>query len=732
MLADTITTSLTPQEIQIARQRLGREPNALEWALIEVEWSEHCSYKSSKPFISQLPTDGDNVLVGPGYDSGAIDIGDGFILTAHMESHNHPSAVDPYGGAATGIGGVVRDILCMGTTPIALLDSLRFGDITRSPHSRWLMKNVVRGIADYGNCIGVPTVAGEIEFDECYERNCLIDVVCVGLGKKDELLLARATNPGDSIFLVGGSTGRDGIHGANFASRILNVNADRERSAVQIPDPFTKKMIIEATLEANLAGVLGGCKDLGGGGLATGLSEIAEKGGTGIEVHIEKIPVREPDMNPMEIMISESQERMLLIVKKGSEDRLREVVSKYGISSALIGEVTPTCMLSVYQSERILAQLPTEFLANAPIIHRKSREPIAKRPITRSKTLQNFKEILLTLLASPTIASKEWIYRQYDHEVGIRTVVKPGKADAAVLRLPNGKFVAIKADGNSRYCDLDPYSGAASMLAECCRNIVAVGAEPVALLDHCQFGNPNDEEIFGAFTMAVRGIADLARVLRLPCIGGKVSFYNEDGEKGKAISSSPVITVIGIVEKPEYVTTLEFKEEHETIIAVGKTKEDVCGSEYYNLIGTKGGLPPALDFWLEARTQNAVLRCIRNGLVTACHDCSNGGIATSLSEMAIAGAKGASVDLTSLPMDPMGDGEGLFSESNSRFILTTREAAGALRELKKLKVPAAVIGAVGGDSLNFTLSHSKFECSLDALRAAYATSIERIMEPWLK
>ena len=732
MIANTITCSLTPEEVRFTRQSLGREPNELEWALIDAEWSEHCSYKSSRAVISQLPTGGDHVLVGPGYDSGVIEIGDGLILTAHIESHNHPSAVDPYGGAATGIGGVVRDILCMGTRPIALLDSLKFGDITKSDHSKWLLKNVVRGIADYGNCIGVPTVAGEIEFDECYERNCLVDVICIGLGRKDELLLAQATSPGDSIFLVGGSTGRDGIHGATFASRVLAADSDRDRSAVQIPDPFTKKMIIEATLEANRAGVMRGCKDLGGGGLATGLSEIADKGESGIDVHLEMIPLREPDMSPIEIMISESQERMLLIAKNGSESKLEAIMAKYEVSSARIGEVTSTQMLTIFRGGKPIAQLPTDFLANAPIIQREARQPKLNAPTGKIIHDEDLEQILIGLLSSPTIASKEWVYGQFDHEVGIRTIVKPGQGDAAVLRLPNGKFVAIKSDGNSRICELDPYIGAAGILAESCRNITAVGAKPIALLDHCQFGNPNDEEVFWSFSRAVKGIADLARVLHLPCVGGKVSFYNEDEEKHQAIKSSPVITVIGIVDKPDHVTTMNLKLDNEIIIAVGKTKPEVNGSEYHNHFGSRGGAPPTLDFQLEGQTQNAVLECIKHGYVTACHDCARGGLAVTLSEMAIRGERGATVDLTTSPMESLTDDELLYSESNSRFILTTNKRDDVLETFQRFNVPAAAIGVVGGESVNITLQHDKLECALSKLQTAYTKSLEMILEPWRK
>lgn len=730
MLVGDIETTLTPAEMQCARQQLGREPNALEWAMIDAEWSEHCSYKSSRPILKQLPTTGKRVLLGPGYDSGVVDIGDGYILTLHIESHNHPSAIDPYGGAATGIGGVVRDILCMGTMPIALMDSLKFGDITTSDHSKWIMKNVIRGIADYSNCIGVPTVAGEIEFDECFERNCLVDVACVGLGRKDELLLAQATNPGDSICLIGGSTGRDGIHGATFASRTLTVDSEKERSAVQIPDPFTKKLIIEATLEASSSGILRGCKDLGGGGLTTGLSEIADKGGTGIEVFLEKIPIRESDMSPIETLISESQERMLLVVKRGSEEVLNRIMTKFGVSYSRIAEVTSAGSVIVKQSEETLANLPTSFLANAPIIRRNTRLPRVRKQEPEPPVPENLEKVLLNLISSPTVASKEWVFRQYDHEVGIRTVAKPGEADAAVLKLPNGKLAAIKVDGNARFCDLDPYLGAASVLAECCRNVVAVGAEPMAFLDHCQFGDPNDEEIFWAFSMSVKGIADFAKALSLPCVGGKVSFYNQDEETGKAIKSSPVITVLGIVEMQRDLTKSAFKKDGEFVVSVGKTKPELGGSEYYHLLGLSGGTPPELDFEVERNSQAAVLDCIRKGLINACHDCSKGGLGVALAEMCIAGGKGVAVDLRSISPRELRDDELLFSESNSRFVLSTEKPDKLLATLSARNVPAAVIGTVRGSSFELLLHHSNLHSELNAIQEAYTRSLERILEPW--
>ena len=483
MKAAGMELSLTKEEMEYARKFLEREPNSLEWAMIDAEWSEHCSYKSSKPMLKLLPTKGRRVLLGPGYDSGVVDIGDGYVATVHIESHNHPSAIDPYGGAGTGIGGVIRDILCMGTRPIALLDSLRFGHIEESEHSRWLFKYVVRGIADYGNCTGIPTVAGEVEFDESFEKNCLVDVVCLGVGGKKGLVLAEASDPGDAVILVGGSTGRDGIHGVTFASKVLTERSEEDRSAVQIPDPFTKKLIIEATLEAVLTGYVCGLKDLGGGGLTCGISEMADKGGRGIELEISRIHLREGDMNPTEVMISESQERMVFVVENGKEGEVCKIFDKYEIPYAVIGRVVREPNVVVTQNGKNIADLPTQFLANAPIIPRRAIKPRLKKAKPEFEPPKDLSKTLLRLLSSPNIASKEWVFRQYDHEVGVRTVVKPGQGDAAVLKLPNGKFAAIKADGNSKYCHLDPYRGGASCVAEACRNVVAVGAEPVAMLD---------------------------------------------------------------------------------------------------------------------------------------------------------------------------------------------------------------------------------------------------------
>jgi len=587
MTNNELEVGLTSEEKAVLRKRLGREPNNLEWGIIDAEWSEHCSYKSSKSILKQLPTTGKNVVLGPGFDAGVVDVGDGYIISFHIESHNHPSAIDPYGGAATGIGGVVRDILAMGTRPIALLDSLHFGDIEQSINSRWLLKNVVKGISDYGNCIGIPTVAGEVNFDESFEKNCLVDVICLGLGKKKDLVLAEAKYPNDIVVLVGGYTGRDGIHGVTFASKTLSKDSESDRSAVQIPNPFIKKLIIEATLEAIETGYVTGLKDLGEGGLACGISETADKGGRGIDIDISQIPLRENNMTPTETMISESQERMIFIIKKGYEKDILRIFDKYELPYSVIGEVKSHSSLVIKNKNITIGNLPINDIVNAPLINRKAIKPKYISKLIRIKATKhygNISEIILKLISSPNISSKDWIYNQYDHEVGIRTVVRPGESGAAILRLDNGKFLSVKVDGNSKHCYLDPYNGAAGVLAEVCRNIISTGAEPLAMINHCQFGDPSNPEVFWTFKESVRGMADYCSKLDLPCVGGKVSFYNEDSNTGAAIKPSPIVSVIGLIDDSEHIRRIRVDNEDDIIMLLGSTYPEMGGSEYYEYI----------------------------------------------------------------------------------------------------------------------------------------------------
>ncbi len=726
--------NLTEEEMRYAIRKLGRELNPVEWAMLEAEWSEHCSYKSSKQLLKQLPTKGPRVLVGPGFDAGVVDVGDGWVVTLHIESHNHPSAIDPYGGAATGVGGVVRDILSLGTRPIALLDPLRFGSL-QSPHSRWLFDNVVRGIGDYGNCIGVPTVGGEVEFDESFERNCLVDVVCVGLGRKNKLVLAEARHPGDQVYLVGGSTGRDGIRGASFASRVLTEKSDKERSAVQVPDPFTKKLIIEAVLEAVEAGIVRGMKDLGGGGLTCGLSEIAAKGGTGMEVDLDRVRTREPNMGPAEILISESQERMVLIIKRQDEQKLVSILDKYEVSYAKIGQVTKDGLFTIQHGGDIVAKAPTRFVAEAPLALRTAKRPayidqLASTPDPTEP--RQLKEPFLQLLASPNIASKEWVYRQYDHEVGLRTIVRPGDGNSAVLRLPNGRSLSVTTDGNSKHCYLDPYWGTIGVLSEACTNLITTGAEPVAIVDHLQFGNPGSPEVYWTFKESVRAIADYLRTIRLPCVGGKVSFYNEDETTGRAIKPSPVIAAIGLRERKTQKIGPALQHENDDLIIIGITSPEMGGSEYYEHVhGLVGGRVPRVNLKTEKPLQRAVLKAIRSGLVNSAHDVSKGGLAVTLAEMAFQGGRGFSVDLNKVPGKVSRTDYLLFSETRSRLILESRpkNTNRLIAALKRAGIRAAVIGKVQGNSLELHTKNSQLiNVPISTARDAWTNAIPHAME----
>jgi phosphoribosylformylglycinamidine synthase len=729
--------NLTSEEIEYAIKKLQREPNEIEWAMLEAQWSEHCSYKSSKPLLRQLPSKGSRVLVGPGFDAGVIDVGDGWVVSFHIESHNHPSAIDPYGGAATGVGGVVRDILSLGTRPIALLDPLRFGSI-ESPHTQWLFDNVVRGIADYGNCIGVPTVGGEVEFDPSFERNCLVDVVCVGLGRKDKLVLGEARNPGDLVYLVGGRTGRDGIRGASFASKTLTEKSDTERSAVQVPDPFTKKLIIEAILEAVDADILRGMKDLGGGGLTCGLSEIAAKAGTGVEIDLNKVQTREPNMQPAEIMISESQERMLLLIRERDENKLVSILDKWELGYSKIGRVTKEDRLVVAQGDKVVANAPAKFIAEAPLTPRSTRRPAYLDVIaeTLEPTLpEDLEQTLLQVLSTPEIASKEWVYRQYDHEVGIRTLIKPGQADSALLRLPNKRSLALTTDGNSKQCYADPYWGTMGIVSEAFCNLVASGAEPVAVVDHLQFGDPGNPEVYWTFKEAIRAISNYLNALRVPCVGGKVSFYNEDSTSRKAIKPSPVIAAMGLVESKTPRILQALRKEGNDVVIVGNTSNEMGGSEYYEHIHQlTAGKVPRVNLKKEKILLRSLLKILRSGRVESAHDISKGGLSVALAEMSIQGRKGIAVELDKVPNKTNRTDNLLFSESRSRFVLETRpkNTARIVSSFKRLGIPAAKVGTVTDNGIEFFSKGLSIITipTADASRA-WSEAIPRAMEATL-
>ncbi len=713
--------TLTNQELEYLERELRRKANDIELEAVGAQWSEHCSYKSSKKYLRLLPTKGKYVMVGPGYDAGVIDIGDGYILTVHIESHNHPSAIEPFGGAATGVGGVIRDIISMGTRPIALLDALRFAPLLESNHSvsksKWLFKNVVKGIADYGNCIGIPTVGGEIEFDPSFQDYCLVDVAAIGLGRKDEVIKNEA-EADDMIILAGGPTGRDGIRGASFASRTLEVE---NRSAVQIPDPFLEKLLLEATMEAVKERSLKCIKDLGGGGLACCLSETSDNVRRGFDVDLTKVHVRESHMMANELMISESQERMLYITDKSKLSILQAILEKYGIKYSIIGTVQEHQDLVIRHLGKVVMHMPSHLVAHAPLADRAAKRPryLDKlKTISRPMQPSNLGKALLLLLANPSIASKRWVYQQYDHEVGLRTVIKPGSGDATVMKLDNGKFIALKLDGNSKHCYLDPYQGTLGCLSEGFRNIVSVGAEPIAVLDHLQFANPEDPEIYWTFVQAVNAIADYCKFMEVPVVGGKVSFYNETA-KGP-IKPSPIIGTIGLVENKRFLMQMALSE-NESIFVVGHTKPEMGGSEYYEYIHQiTGGSVPKVDLESDRKNRAAILDLIKRNLVSCIHDCSKGGIAVALAEMAISGSMGFKVQLDSIPSSCKQMDELLFSETHSRYIFATKDPEKVQKVLLDKGIIFAKIGRTIPTYIEFRKDERKIiRFSLKQLESKY-------------
>ena len=713
--------SLEQSEIEELGARIGRKPTGTELEMVAAEWSEHCSYKSSKMHLKMLPMDGPLVITEKGYDSGVLDAGGGYVITAHIESHNHPSAVEPYGGAATGVGGVIRDILSAGTRPVAILDGLRFGDVGTDAHARWLFRNAVSGIADYGNCLGIPTIGGEVEFDACYSGYAMVDVAAVGFGRRDRLIQNRA-DPGDVVILMGGATGRDGIGGSQFASDTLESD---DRSAVQIPDPFIEKLIIEAVLEARDAGVIHAMKDLGGGGLACAVSETASALGVGMDVDVGRVHARE-EMNPWEIMVSESQERMLLVTDAKGSKRLEEICKKYRIGCSAIGTVTPDGVVRVRKDREVFACLPAGVITDATLLDLPTRKPQYLSTIHEEnlREVPDLPGVLATLLGAPNIASKAWVYGQYDHEVGIRTVVKPG-GDAAVLRLDNGRFLSVKIDGNPKHCYVDPRNGAIGCFEEACRNVVCTGARPVGMLDHLQFGNPKDPEIFWTFMESLRGISDFARHMGIPCVGGKVSLYNETASG--PIKPTPLIGVLGLADRflaPQKVMPGDH------LVLVGETKDELGGSEYLEHIhGCVGGRCPAVDFAASKKNMDVMLDCIARGLARSVHDCSKGGLAVAVSEMCMAGKIGCDTDLGTIPHDPMPTDRMMFSESHSRYLMAVEE--GSLKEVTETLENGGVrfghMGRFGGESMRFRNGDEEINLRVDKAREVWLSSLKDLV-----
>lgn len=663
---------LSDEEFDLVEKILGRTPNWTETGLFSVMWSEHCSYKNSKPVLRKFPTKGSHVLQGPGEGAGIVDIGDEQAVVFKMESHNHPSAIEPYQGAATGVGGIIRDVFSMGARPIAMLNSLRFGELNASKRVQYLFEEVVAGIAGYGNCIGIPTVGGEIQFDPCYEGNPLVNAMCVGLIDHKDIQKGIASGVGNTVMYVGAKTGRDGIHGATFASEELSESSEEKRPAVQVGDPFMEKLLLEACLELVKYDCLVGIQDMGAAGLTSSSAEMASKAGFGIEMNLDLVPQRETNMTPYEMMLSESQERMLIVVKKGHEQEIIDLFVKYGLDAVAIGHVTEDKMLRLIHKGEIVANVPADALAeDAPVYHKPSAVPSYFTKFQQMKneepTVENYKETLLSLLKQSTIASKEWVYDQYDYQVRTSTVVAPG-SDAAVIRVRGtNKGLAMTTDCNSRYIYLDPEVGGKIAVAEAARNIVCSGGKPLAITDCLNFGNPEKPEVFWQIEKSADGISAACEALKSPVIGGNVSLYNE--RSGVAIYPTPTIGMVGLVEDLAHTTTQKLKAEGHLIYLIGETKTEFGGSELQKLQnnGEIFGLSPTIDLTIEAARQEALLKAIQLGLVESAHDISEGGLAVALAEKTFGTEFGAEVTLKGTAVTA------LFSESQSRFLVSVKQ-----------------------------------------------------------
>ncbi|MCY7572272.1 phosphoribosylformylglycinamidine synthase subunit PurL [Bacillus pumilus] len=693
---------LSDEEFALIESIIGRLPNYTETGIFSVMWSEHCSYKNSKPVLSKFPTKGEHVLQGPGEGAGIVDIGDNQAVVFKIESHNHPSAIEPYQGAATGVGGIIRDVFSMGARPIAVLNSLRFGELT-SPRVKYLFEEVVAGIAGYGNCIGIPTVGGEVHFDQSYEGNPLVNAMCVGLINHEDIKKGQAKGVGNTVMYVGAKTGRDGIHGATFASEEFSDESEEKRSAVQVGDPFMEKLLLEACLEVIKNDALVGIQDMGAAGLTSSSAEMASKAGSGIEMNLDLIPQRETGMSAYEMMLSESQERMLLVIEKGREQEIIDIFEKYDLEAVSVGHVTDDKMLRLLHQGEVVCELPVDALAEeAPVYHKPSSEPAYYREFLETKVeapaITDAAQTLKQLLQQPTIASKEWVYDQYDYMVRTNTVVAPG-SDAGVLRIRGTKkALAMTTDCNARYLYLDPEVGGKIAVAEAARNIVCSGARPLAVTDNLNFGNPEKPEIFWQIEKSADGISEACRTLSTPVIGGNVSLYNESN--GTAIYPTPVIGMVGLVEDTAHITTQSFQQAGDLIFVIGETKEEFAGSELQKMTeGRIYGKAPEIDLNVELSRQEALLAAIQNGLVQSAHDVSEGGLGVALAESTF-GTDGLGADI----QIDLNSEASLFSETQSRFVVTVkpehREAfAAAVKDAKE-------VGTVTNDGV-FTVKNQE-------------------------
>ena len=752
-LADPVVTDelvkrhgLTPEEFQWIKKILGREPNFTELGIFSVMWSEHCSYKNSRKELKKFPTAGPKILVKAGEENaGVVDIGDGWAVAFKMESHNHPSAIEPFQGAATGVGGIIRDIFTMGARPEFCLNSLRFGPITdrnskvggpksKIAANRRLFTGVVSGIAHYGNCVGIPTIGGEISFDESFEGNPLVNVFCLGVLRHEQLARGTAEGTGNPVFYVGAETGRDGLAGAAFASRELTEQSREDRPAVQVGDPFKEKLLLEACLELLARGAVAGIQDMGAAGLTCSTCETASRAGSGIEIDLAKVPKREPGMTPYEILLSESQERMLIIGRHGKEDVVREVFQKWDVPCEEIGRVTNDGLMRVRNNGEVAAEIPAKALVEeAPLYSREAKVPVAgsrdaSPPTERWLQKTDNHKALRQLLRDPTIASKNWVYRQYDHTVRTGTIVKPG-SDAAVffVRYAN-KILAATSDCNSTYCALDPREGGKMAVAEAARNLTCSGAKPLALTDCLNFGNPYKPENFWQLREAIEGIAEACWAFRTPVTGGNVSLYNES--PAGVVDPTPTIAMVGLIDDEKHITTQWFKNEGDMIILVGEIGNELGGSQFLKIChGRKEGPPPHVDLELELKVQDAVRDLIRTGLVKSAHDCSEGGLAVAMAESCFNLQRifGAEISLkagdTPAPIV-------LFNESQSRIVISVapENLKNTIAMLRERDVPFQQVGRVGGDQLRIQVNDERFAWPITDLYDDWWNSIRRVVE----
>ncbi|HEX6085139.1 MAG TPA: phosphoribosylformylglycinamidine synthase subunit PurL, partial [Thermoanaerobaculia bacterium] len=667
---------ITDDEYQRILQILGRAPNYTELGIFSVMWSEHCSYKSSRVHLRKFPTSGPRVVQGPGENAGVIDIGDGWVAAFKMESHNHPSFIEPYQGAATGVGGILRDIFTMGARPIASLDSLRFGSLD-APRMKYLVDGVVRGISGYGNCIGIPTVGGETSFHPSYNGNILVNVFSLGVTKREKIFKGTASGVGNPVIYVGSKTGRDGIHGATMASAEFDEASEEKRPTVQVGDPFTEKLLLEACLEIMDSDAIVGIQDMGAAGLTSSSFEMAGRAGTGIRLQLDRVPVRESGMTAYEIMLSESQERMLIVAKQGREQEVVRTFEKWDLNAAVVGEVTDTGYVGVYWEETEMAMIPVEPVSTeAPVYERPLARPAWAEDIApklqRESNDGNQTDTLLQLLASPNLCSKHWIYEQYDTTVRTNTIAGPEKRDAAVVRVKDiGKALAMTSDVNPVYCYLDPYEGGKQAVAEAARNLAVSGARPVAITDCLNFGSPERPEIMWQFAECIRGISDACRALETPVVSGNVSFYNET--EGKAVYPTPTVGMVGIMESDRDGCGMSFPEAGLEVLLVGETRDELGGSEWQQMFAPDAlALPPRVDLDTEKRLVEFLLQAHDEKLLRAAHDVSNGGLAVALAEMSMPDI-GCHVDLEVIPdnIDMLG---ALYSESQARAVMATSNA----------------------------------------------------------